>query len=245
MSGEGRVHTARRGADEVRRCLNDQIAEWQRPVADLAEAVIESADRSSPSGPAILHERDLVDLVPRAEQLAESARGIIGAGFIAEPGLVDGRSRYMLWLQKRNGVTRRLRLNFDTDDLDAYDYVRMDWYRGSWTNRAARLTGPYLDYSGADHVVVTLTVPAFRDHEFLGVTGIDLLAQDVENVLVGHLRELDGPAVVFNNERLVVAASSTRFMPGERVAASDVPDSAGLRLVVPLVDWSGWTMGVT
>ncbi|PXY23142.1 hypothetical protein DI005_22660 [Prauserella sp. PE36] len=236
----------RKGADQVRRELDEQINAWQRPVADLADAVRQLIGRNEQQGgQATLTEKSIVSLVPRVEQLISSEIGAIGAGFIAAPSVVEGRRRYMLWLQERDGVPRHLRLNFDTEDLDAYDYERMDWYTAPRNSRTARLTGPFLDYSGSDHLVVTLTVPACSGGDFLGVAGIDLSAHAVEDVLVDHLRVLDDAAVVFNEERLVIAANSTRWMPGERIAnfgtATPNPDP---QLTVPLVEWSGWTIGI-
>lgn len=244
MTGEGGLETRRASVDRVRQRLNELLESWRSPVADLAAAVTAIAEPPHDGDDnSAISEAALDDLVPSVERLVHSARSIIGAGFIAAPGLVDDCERYMLWLQKRDGAARRLRLNFDTSDVDAYDYVRMDWYSRARSTRGACLTGPYLDYSGSDHIVVTLTVAANCGSQFAGVAGIDLSAHAAEGLLVEQLRALAADAVVFNDERLVVAANSARWMPGERVPAVR-GEALGLDQSERLVDWSGWRLGV-
>ena len=132
----------------------------------------------------------------------------------------------MMWLQQRNGEVRRLRLNFDTTDLDAYNYVGMDWYVATEEGRTPSLTGPFLDYSGAAALVFTLAFPVLDGDRFYGVVAMDLLAQSAEADMTEQLFTLAPDVLVVNQNRTVVASNALNWMPGERLAAMPWDDSS-------------------
>lgn len=67
-------------------------------------------------------------LLRRIEAVVVQLDAVVGHGFVAAPGVVEGRERYLLWLQQRAQGARRLNLNFDPSDVDVYDYLTMEWY---------------------------------------------------------------------------------------------------------------------
>lgn len=169
---------------------------------------------------------------------------MVGHGFIAAPTVVEGYERYMLWLQRKNGKLYRLRLNIDPGDPDAYDYLTMEWYARAIAGDSAVLTGPYLDYSGSNHFVFTFTLPARLDDTLLGVVATDMLVHQAEVEFVRILKKAGGEAVLVNTDRIVVAANSVRWIPGERLPSRPDRDPANFPVVIPLSEWTGWCVAL-
>lgn len=166
----------------------------------------------------------------------------IGHGFIAAPGVVDDLARFMAWLQRDGSSIKRLRLNFDTEDLDAYDYVNMDWYLTTVRQRGPTLTGPYLDYAGAGRLVMTITTTLMSADDVIGVVGTDLLADEVEAAVSRCLCAVDADVVLVSSDRTVVATNSERWVPGERMASHPAQTPKTYSAVAALESWTGWTL---
>ena len=223
-------------------------AEWSARAAPLVEFAAALVDLV-PDAPhtrtgSILKASDVERLSSAIESIINDSVAIIGAGFIAAPNVVDGTDRYMLWLQRRDGVIRRLRLNFDTTDLNAYDYVGMDWYVHTRTRNLLSLTGPYLDYSGSDALVFTVAAPVVRGGDFFGVVAIDLMAQAAEDLMTSQLCGLPGDAVVVNRDRAVVATNSVRWMPGERLPMMPAQEPERYESMVGIGTWTDWQLAI-
>jgi len=232
-SPHGTVPNSR--VDSVRDWIEQALDARRIPLQDLAAAVARLAsDKPTLEATALEQLGD-----PAARRIIDDSPLTIGAGFIAAPRIVNDADRYMLWLQKRNGSVRRLRLNFDITDVDAYDYVTMDWYTRTQTTSAPTLTGPYLDYSGSDALVLTLCVPVTAGDTFLGIAAADLHAQPAEDMMATQLCTLDHDAFLVNRERVIIASSSGRWLPGESLASESSDD---FQVIAPILDWTGWVM---
>jgi hypothetical protein len=231
-------------ADAVRaavRAINVQLDEDLARLSDLAG---ELASVVAPSAIGKLLEADLADLVPLMRRRLDSAAAFVGLGFAAAPGVMADRDHYLLWFQKRSTGIRRLQLNLAENDPELYDYFDMEWFSGAERRQAPSLYGPYVDYAGADFLVLTLAVPVRVGGRFIGVSGADLDPDVLERRLVLTLRALPGDAVIVNADRSVLAAGSARWMPGERLAAhpGDVPDQ--WLATSALAPWTGWTLAL-
>ncbi|MUL82121.1 MULTISPECIES: cache domain-containing protein [unclassified Mycolicibacterium] len=240
QSGNGADPTIVRPVSEW---FSNLLAQHMAPL-EVLSGRIAAATRRSGDGPLGLSLDDAEALVDLIDTALRESRLAIGHGFIAAPDVVDGRDRYMLWLQRDAGVVKRLRLNFDTTDLDAYDYVNMDWYTKPIGQRTSALTGPYLDYAGADRLVVTVTAPIFVDDAVVGVVATDLIASELEAQIARQLRTIDAEVLVVNEDRAVIATNSPRWMPGERLRAHPHQDPDNFAAVVPLESWTGWSLAV-
>jgi hypothetical protein len=171
-----------------------------------------------------------------------------GMGFIAAPGVMDGRERYLLWWQRHGERVARLRLNFDPASVDVYDYLQMDWYQLALRGQARVAFGPYVDYSGSDMYTITATIPIVADGAFLGVAGADLVVAEVEHRLLAVLRQTREDAVVVSTERRVITANTPRWLVGSRLSEmpSAGPSSARSRYreVVEMPLGTGWVLAV-
>lgn len=230
--------------ERSRKWFEHEFGAREEPLIPYADALVEAFLSTNRTGAPLLTAAAVKNLNPMVEAIIGDCQAAIGAGFIAAPGVVDLRDRYILWLYRRNGAIRRLRLNFDRTDVNAYDYVEMDWYIQARDLNHTCLTGPYLDYAGSDALVLTITAPVISENTFLGVVAIDLMAQDFEDLITSHLCELPGEVVVTNNERTIVATNSTRWMPGERLSKMPEQDPDEYESIMSIGRWAEWQLGV-
>ena len=225
---------------DLRRSLTGFLDSQLAPMGDLARAVGELADRAGVP----LSEADLEPLRGTIVDALEASSFYVGHGYVAAPGAVHRRDRFLFWFQRRATGTSRLVLNLDPDDPDLYDYLDMEWYTRACERRAPSIYGPYLDYTGSDLLVLTAAVPVLTSSGVVGVAGADLQADLVERQLATLLRGAATEAVVVNDDRAVVATNSPRWLPGERLAThpTTAPDAYGA--VGSLGDWTGWVLAV-
>jgi len=223
---------------------NDLLCSYLSVLDELTARIAMLTRPTEASGHPGLATRSVEGLVDVVDAHLRDSELAIGHGFIAAPEVVDGLERYMLWLQRDGELIKRLRLNFDTSDLDAYDYVHMDWYTKPARQRGAALTGPYLDYAGAGRLVITVAAPVFVETRFVGVVGTDLLAEQLEAHITRRLRSVDAEVLLVNDDRSVVATNSPRWMPGERLHTHPGHDGGNYAAVVALDAWTGWSLAV-
>lgn len=224
--------------------LAEAVAELVEPVyrsLEVAAARVRLIGDESPDGqlsePALQPVADLLISLVADEPLAA------GMGFVADAGAVSGQERFMSWWQRTPGDrVARLRLNFDPSSVDVYDYLQMEWFQQA-RGRDRVVYGPYVDYSGSEMYVVTMTVPVHVHGRFVGVVGADLGVNEVERQLVAVLRRVPRDAVLVNAERRVLATNTPRWVVGTRLAAApEVDDEFGLVQEVP--NGTGWVVAV-
>ncbi len=191
---------------------------------------------------ATLHEAALRPVGELAHGWLDGADAAFGYGFVAAPGVVEGRERYLYWFQRGERGTRRLKLNFDAGDVNVYDYLDMDWYTKAEADRRPVLYGPYVDYSGSDQFVMTLSLPVVHEGRFVGVAGADLLMTRMEVELVPVLNRVETETVVVNADRQVVMSNSARWIPGDRLPTHPLSGGTGFTTVSEVIDGTGWVV---
>lgn len=216
--------------------LEELLAPLRTLAAEVADRFDDGTDR--------LAEADLDFLVPTLQERLAADSAMVGYGFAAAADVIRDRERYLLWFQRRAVGIRRLQLNLAAGDPDLYDYLDADWFVGAQGERRPALFGPYVDYAGADFLVLTAAVPVLAGDRFVGIAGADIDPAVVEADLVPMVRATTGEAVVVGADRSVLVAGSPRWMPGERLAVHPAEQAAGWAAVGALRDWTGWTLAV-
>lgn len=234
---------AQRDAERVAAEIREVLEPLHGALGDLRDE-IEHANREVTASGRALREEDLMDLPAFFAVHALLGDLVIGAGYAAAPGVVNGEDRYMLWWQRRGDTFARLRLNFEPTSVDVYDFLEMDWFRGARASRRPYLYGPYLDYSGSGLYVFTGVVPVWGE-DFIGVAGADLPVRETERRLTRLLRGIDLPAVVVTGERRVIATNSDRWVVGAKTRSlPDVSGDEAFLAVVPVGVDTDWLVAV-
>ncbi|NVN52496.1 hypothetical protein [Mycolicibacterium hippocampi] len=239
--------TAGTSDNGVARRLAEEASQSLEPIYELLGRIAEDVLASRPPR-ATLTELHFRGLQRRLADLLGEERAVWGMGFIAAPFVVDGKERYLAWWQRHNDRVARLRLNFDPNSIDVYDYLQMDWYRLAQRGHARVAYGPYVDYSGSDMYTITATIPIVADGTFLGVAGADLVVGEVERHLLEVLRQTGDDAVVVNTERRVIAANTARWFVGSRLpampAVGPAEERSAFREVAELPLGTGWVLAI-
>ena len=181
-----------------------------------------------------------------------------GAGIVAAPGVIAGKDRHLEWWQRTahgdggSDAFARIRLNLDPESIDLYDYLDMDWFTIPRREGRRYVYGPYIDFSGADRYVVTMTVPvagasspghgAAGEREFLGVAGADIRMSHLEPELLAILRSVPAPAVLVTAERRVVAANTSHWISGTRLPRRPAAGDGDFAAVTEIGADSGWLL---
>jgi hypothetical protein len=188
-----------------------------------------------------------------------------GAGVVAAPGVVEGKHRHLEWWQRTADDSApdgyaRIRLNLDPESIDLYDYLDMDWFTVPQREGRRYVYGPYVDFSGADRYVVTITAPVFDGtvfngtgfdgagdgaREFIGIAGADIRMSHLEPDLLAILRSVPVPAVLVTAERRVVAANTAHWISGTRLDRLPAPGDGTFAAVTEVGADSGWRLAAT
>jgi len=209
---------------------------------DRLALLVQAAHREAGGGP--LAEADLAALGDEIVTTLPGRQHYIGLGYAAAPGVMLGQPRFMLWWHRRGDQVGRLRLNLDPSNVDVYDYQTMDWFRLARDDGRRVAYGPYVDYSGADEVTITLSLPVVADGVFLGVLGADLDYAEVENRWIAVLRGSSRDGVLVNSERRVVTTNSTRWVVSQRLAALPAAGAGPFTDVAAVPDGTGWVVAL-
>jgi hypothetical protein len=81
--------------------------------------------------------------------------------------------------------------SLDPADPDFYDYERAEWFTTPRDTGERWIAGPFLDHSGTNEHILTLTLPVAPDGAFLGVTGADIAVGGIERIGGTALAALD------------------------------------------------------
>lgn len=187
-----------------------------------------------------LHEEDLAAAKEEALATLPGLTHAIGIGFVVAPDVICGQQSFLLWFQRHADRIGRLRLNLDPSDVDVYNYHVMDWYRLARDEGRRVAYGPYVDYSGSDHVTITLSLPMVVGGAFLGVVGADLSLVTLERRWIATLRSSSLDAVLVNSERRVVVTNATRWVISERLRSAPRAGDGTFVDAAELTDGTGW-----
>jgi hypothetical protein len=218
------------------------LAELSRAVGDvfasveaLRSATLSIAGRLRPSGRQ-LRRSDLLALrAGVADTLARHAGFVAGAGVVLAPGALADAQLWIewYWLNARS-APERLEVDLDPNSAEFYDYTTTEWYREPLRTEEAHIAGPYVDYICTHEYTFTLSAPLIDDGRFLGIAGADILASEVERLVVPGLARLPRLAAIASGSGRVISSNSPELMPGMVLRPERAP--AAMRPVVTADD---------
>jgi DNA-binding FadR family transcriptional regulator len=217
---------ARQLAAAVLDLVHETLGEVFLDVADIRSAV-----NGLPAAPARADLAPLRDLVH-----ATLARRplLAGAGMVFAPGVLADAPRWLEWWRSAPaGAPVFLKVSLDPEDPDYYDYERAEWYTTPRDTGDRWVAGPFVDNSGTNEHILTLTLPVVRDGTFLGVAGADIAVGGVEALGGAALAALDREAALVNHRGRIIATNSPR-----RLVGTLWPDGDGAVVSDPRILWS-------
>jgi DNA-binding FadR family transcriptional regulator len=159
------------------------------------------------------------DLAPLRALLAaklEELPIMAGLGMIFAPHTLLDEERWIEWLcAGEDGPPEALVTTLDPSAPDFYDYEAAEWYDEPRRHGRRWIAGPFIDHSGTDAHIFTLTEPVLDARaRFLGVVGADLTVDAVEAIARPALAAVPGGALILNHRNRVIAATSGDHLPG-------------------------------
>ena len=136
------------------------------------------------------------------------------------PGVVAGAPRCIAWWWA-DQQARIVPLHVDTDPSSAeyYDYTSTAWYREPERTGQPAVAGPYVDFICTREYTFTLAVPVRSAGRFIGVAGADMLAAQVERLVLPELARIGQAAVLTTGQGRVIASNTASILPGSAVPA--------------------------
>ena len=201
-------------------------------VTEVAEAMTAVA-AAARAGRRPLRRGDLAALRPLVRQVLARHRGFAaGAGVVLAPDALADAPRCIDWWWADQGIGR-LEVDLDPGSAEFYDYTTTEWYREPARTGRACIAGPYVDYICTHEYTFTVSVPIVDDGRFVGVAGADILAGEVERMLLPRLSLLcraGRPVVLVSGNGRVIASSTARILPGAVLRSSGTAAAAAGRL---------------
>ncbi|WP_320671986.1 cache domain-containing protein [Patulibacter defluvii] len=168
-------------------------------------------------------EREVAELLSDPDLLAASA------GFVAAPGVLADRDRWLEWWKvdprDRSAPPERVNPEAAPDGTTAFDYRDAPWLVVPRETGERHVTGPYVDYFCLAEYALTLTLPVAAGGVFAGVVGADVSIADVERRLADLLEPLATPAVLVNTSGRVLAAVGLDLITGDLLRDAPPPSA--------------------
>jgi DNA-binding FadR family transcriptional regulator len=139
-----------------------------------------------------------------------------GVGMIFAPEILGDEARWIEWLcTSEDGPPEPLITTLDPAAPDFYDYEAAEWFHEPREHGTRWIAGPFVDHSGTDAHIFTLTQPVLDERgAFLGVAGADLTVDSVEAITRPALAAVSGRAALLNHRGRVIAANTSDDLPG-------------------------------
>jgi Cache domain len=197
-------------------------------VTEVAEAM--TAVAAAARGRRPLRRGDLAALRPLVRQVLARHRGFAaGAGVVLAPDVLADAPRCIDWWWADQGIGQ-LEVDLDPASAEFYDYTTTEWYREPARTGQPCIAGPYVDYICTHKYTFTVSVPVVDDGRFMGVAGADILAGEVERMLLPGLStpgRASGPAVLVSGNGRVIASGTASILPGTVLRPAGPGPAAG------------------
>lgn len=163
----------------------------------------------------------------------EELEQVIGAFVQGNPKLYGSaaavapeRRRYAPYVYRQGSETKKLDLA-----SESYRYWEKDWYTAAASSGKSQWSEPYFDEGGANVLMVTYSVPVFRneggDRKLLGVATADLAIGWLQEFVESADPEGAAYAVVLSRKGHVLAHPDRRFVLSNETALQMVRPGAG------------------
>ena len=176
----------------------------------------------------------LESLKPVVENIVLEQDGLVdSAGVSVAPGLLSDAETWHQWWSFIGGQLVFIPHNLNPASVNYYDYTDMTWYERPRASGLPELSGPYIDFGGADMKVVTASRPVLDGTHLVAVAGADLSMDFIERAFLRNLGRREEHVALITDTGKVVASNSARFAPGTRFEG---PRAGLVSVPVPVMD---------
>ena len=143
------------------------------------------------------------------------------------PGVLEDAPPWLEWWRRAgSGPPVFLNAELDPGRPDFYDYEAAEWFTTPRDTGTRWIAGPFVDHSGTNEHILTLTLPVVRDGRFLGVAGADIAVGSIERIAGPALAAVGADAVLLNHRGRVIATNTPRWPGGGALGTATRPASA-------------------
>jgi len=165
--------------------------------------------------PPALRRGDLAPIRDRVHAILARAPLVAGAGMVFAPDVLEDAPLWLEWWRRAGaGPPAFLAAELDPARPDFYDYVRAEWFTTPRDAGERWIAGPFVDHSGTNEHILTLTLPVVRDGRFLGVAGADIAVGAIEPIAAPALAATGADAALLNHRGRVIATNTPRWPVG-------------------------------
>jgi hypothetical protein len=204
--------------------ITQRIGHVLARVTDIG-ATAESIAAATQAAGLPLRRDDFAPLRRLVTELLRAHAGLAaGAGLVLAPGtLADAPRCIEWWWADQQARVSRLHVDLDPDSAEFYDYTTTEWYREPERTGQPAVAGPYVDFICTREYTFTLSVPIRCAGQFIGVAGADILAAQVERLVLPGLAGLGRIAVLASGHGRVIASNATALLPGTVLPSTALP----------------------
>jgi len=222
--------------------ISQRIGQVLARVMDIGAAAESIAAATQAAGPPLRRD-DFGPLRPLVAELLLAHAGLAaGAGIVLAPGtLADAPRCIEWWWADQQARVSQLHVDLDPGSAEFYDYTTTEWYREPERTGQPSVAGPYVDFICTRQYTFTLSAPIRCAGRFIGVAGADILAAQVEQLVLPGLAGLGRTAVLASGHGRVIASNTETILPGTALAGTALAGTAlaGQPLGASLVPLAG------
>jgi hypothetical protein len=186
---------------------------------------------ASLSGPIVRD--DLLDVRGAISDVLGANSGLVaGCGVVPAHNLLSDAPYWMEWFWSvPDREPEALRVNLEPLAPDFFDYTTADWFVTPQRTRQPHIAGPYVDYVCTNEYATTLALPVDARGDFVGIVALDVTVTGWEPRILPALRSIGAPVTLTNATGRVIASTSSRRSPGQRIEAKNDADLLGATAV--------------
>lgn len=174
-------------------------------------------------------------VIQELRTLSHESPLVHGMGFIADPAL-ESSGNAMQWFYRdptsSSGLTH-LVVSTDPRNLSYYDYAESAWYTETLGDDDLHVTSPYVDFSGTNRYVVTVSRRVRRADVHVGICGADIVIGDLQSLLQPLLLKLPKPSALIDQQGAVLATNAAALLSANRTE----PKAGEFSRFVPGLPW--------
>ena len=133
---------------------------------------------------------------------------LYGTGFLPESSFGPAGAA---WCHAPTGPHSLQRLVID---WDLYEGGTATWRPDDYGDRAVHISHAYLDANGSNENIVTFSKAAFVGEQMVGIVAADVLVRGIQDQIESHLRALPPNTCLVDQNDVVIATNTGRFMGG-------------------------------